>query len=123
MRFVDIAVLVLCIQIGMGIVTVSGLFGASYYESSNMDMNIGDPKTLSEIEQTQVSFDILNFLRTALTWDWIHTYFSPIYPYSSGAEAIVTYVVYGLDILSGVLFSIAFLEFVRNIRNMFGSSG
>jgi hypothetical protein len=121
MRAVEIAVFLICFQVGMGIVTESGLFTGTYYESEFANpSNFSNPQTLSETEQTQTSFDIMNSLNNILLWGWVTQYFEPIYSLDAGVRNIVDGLVIFLNGISVTIIGIAFIEFVRNQTKVFG---
>lgn len=114
MRAIQIAIAVICIQMGIGIVAVSGLFGNMYYESSITKVNVSNPSSLSETEQTQTSINILNKVFDALSWGWITHYFEPWYSQSSSLASFIDTIVLFLRSISSIIIGIAFMEFIRN---------
>jgi len=115
MRAIQVALLVVCLQIGTGLIAVSGLFGNVYYEGELTDIDTPDnPEALSELEQAQTSINFLNILFDALTWGWIKNYFMPFYNQVSAIKGFIDSVIIFLKAISGILIGIAFIEFIRN---------
>lgn len=121
MRAVQIAVLFLCIQVGMALVNVTGLFTEGFYEGKEMlEKQWGSPSALSPEEQEQVSIDVMNELWKGLTWGWISNYFQPFYNKDVGVKAVVDKFIWGLNGISAFAIGIAFIEFIRNRLNVLG---
>jgi len=122
MRAVQIALLVASIQIGMGLVTMSGLFSGIYYESTltNALSITGNPSAASETEQVQISIDVMNTVRQTLFWGWVTQYFEPLYSMDAATKYLVDGLVVFLNLVSAFIFGIAFIEFARNNLNVLG---
>jgi hypothetical protein len=106
----------------MGLVTASGLFSGVFYESSltNAMTITGSPSASSEAEQVQISIDIINSVRQILFWDWVKVYFNPLYSTDVATQHFVDELVIFLNLVSGFIFGIAAIEFVRNNLNVLG---
>ena len=121
MRAVQLALLVVSIQVGLGIITESGLFSGTFYESSLTNIQLpSSPSATSESEQSQASINVMNTVWNALTWGWIKTYFEPFYSMDAGVKGLVDHLVTFLNSLSAFLIGIAFIEFARNRINVLG---
>jgi hypothetical protein len=115
MRAVQIALIVICIQVGMGLVTVSGLYGDMYYESKITSVNLpSNVSALTEVEQTQAGTNIMNAIWNTITWGWIKFYFEPLYSNYSIVKNFIDLFIAFLDVISGIIIGVAFLEFIRN---------
>lgn len=115
MRAVQIALFVILIQVGMGLITVTGVFPNVYYESSLTNIQMPqNASSLSESEQSQASINIFNSVVNALTWGWIKTYFMPWYNTDAQLKLFVDYLVMFLNAVSTIVLGAAFIEFVRN---------
>ena len=82
MRAVQIALFVLCIQIGMAFVIEGGFFDRKsiYYESSLTNLQLSNNiSALNTLEQDQMNIDIFTKVKDAFTWKWIITFFKPTY--------------------------------------------
>jgi len=121
MRAVQIALLVISIQVGMGIITESGLFTGNFYENTLINIEMPtNPSATSEEEQVQASINVMNTIWNALTWGWIKHYFEPFYSLNSGVKNFVDHIILFLNSLSAFLIGIAFVEFARNRLNVLG---
>ena len=115
MRAVQIALVVICIQVGLGIVTVSGLFNGIYYESQLTNVNLPrNVSALSTEEQTQASINVMNTVFDALTWGWIKIYFEPFYSNDTATHTLIDYIVTFLNAVSLFIIGVALIEFVRD---------
>lgn len=124
MRAVQIALLVIMIQIGMAIVTATGFFTGTSYENILTGFSIpSNASSLSEAEQVQVSINVMNTVFDTLTWGWIKQWFEPFYSIDSGVKSFVDAIVLLLRTVSFFIIGIAFIEFVRNRINILGSGG
>jgi hypothetical protein len=120
MKAVEIAFFVLCVQIGMGIVTMSGLFGGIHYENSITNFHIGtNISAASETEQIQGSINVYNTVVNTLTWGWIKEYFQPFYTIDATVKGFVDGIIIFLDAISGLLIGAALIEMVRNQTQVF----
>lgn len=117
MRAVQIALLVVCIQIMGGIITTTGLFGSMYYESSISSPSwYGTSATAQTAEEQQaLSFNIMSSMWNILTWGWIKYYFEPLYSNVPSVKSIIDALILGLNGLSAYLIGISFLQFLRNL--------
>lgn len=121
MRFTHIALMVLSIQMGMGLIHLTGLFGDSYYEADILDVEVPEsPDALSEIEQLQAAVKYFNMLVDSLTWGWIKTLFMPWYNQDATLQAFIDKFVDFLNLLSIILVGLGVIEFVRNQTNVLG---
>ena len=121
MRAIQVALLIICLQIGTGLVAVSGLFGNIYYEGELTDVDTpSNPEALSELEQGQTSINFLNIMFDALTWGWIKNYFMPFYNQVTVIREFIDGVIIFLNGISGILIGIAFIEFIRNRTEVLG---
>jgi len=121
MRAIQIALFLICFQIGMGIVTESGMFTGTYFESSIANPQLtGNFSATEESEQVLGSVSIMNKLWNVLTWGWITRYFEPWYSNNTAVHNFVDHIVLFLNTLSGVLIGVAFIEFIRNRLNVLG---
>jgi hypothetical protein len=115
MRAVKLALFVIILQMGIGLITVSQLFGGVYYDTSLTGVTMPvNPDAMSEIEQSQTSVNIFNVVVDALTWSWIKQYFMPWYLQDTGLRLLVDTFINFLRVISGIIIGLAFLEFFRN---------
>jgi len=120
-RAAQVALMVISIQIGIGIITVTGLFGNFYYESEITGIDIGNSSSYSsDVEQAQTSVNIMNVITNALTWGWIKEYVLPWYNTNSSFKSFIDYIIMFLNSVSAILIGIAVLEFVRNRVDVLG---
>lgn len=115
MRAVQIALLVICIQVMGGIITATGLFGGIYYETSAIPEVPNQTSAQTAEEQTALSFNIMNALWNTLTWGWIKQFFEPIYSNVAAVRAVVDAFILGLNGICWTLIGIAFIQFLRNL--------
>jgi len=121
MRAVQIALFVVCIQVGMGLITASGLFGDRFYESEITNLEIPEnASALSETEQAQASINVMNVVFDTLTWGWLTYYFEPFYSSDSTVQNFIDYLILFLNSVSAFVIGIAFIEFVRNRIQVLG---
>lgn len=116
MRAIQIAILVMCIQLAGAIITATGLFTGNFYESKMLPSSFGTATAQSEAEQTQVSFNVMNALWNMLAWGWISHYFEPLYSNVASVTATVDAVIWSMNIISWVLIGVAFIQFIRNLQ-------
>lgn len=121
MRAVQIAFLLLCIQVGGGIVSATGLFNSDYYETSiatpNFPSNIS---AQSDTEQSQGSINVMNTVFNTLTWGWISTYFEPLYSNNATVKNFIDIIELFLGSISAFIIGVALIEFVRDKINILG---
>ena len=121
MRAVQIALLVICIQVGLGLVATANIFGKLYYESELTNVNFpSGASAISESEQTQISINVMNTVFNALTWGWIKIFFEPYYSLDAQTKIFVDKVVFFLNSVSLFVIGIAFIEFIRNRVSVLG---
>jgi hypothetical protein len=120
MRAIQIALLLLCIQVGLGLVAGSDIFDGVYYESEITDYSVGDNPLQSESEQVQASISGLQSIWNILSWDWITRLFEPWYSNNVGVKALIDHVLLFLRSLTALLVVVALVEFVRNRSNILG---
>ena len=121
MRAVQIALLIISIQIGMGIVVESGLFNGTFYENQITGINMAsNASALSDTEQNQASINIMNTVFNTLTWGWIKDFFQPWYSLDSGLKSFIDHLILLLNSISTFIIGVAFIEFVRNRINVLG---
>jgi len=121
MRAVQMALLIISIQIGMGIVVESGMFPGNYYENTIPDVDI--PKNisaLSETEQEQASNNIMNAIFDVLTWNWIKNFFQPYYSLDSNIRSFIDHLIKLLNGLNVIITGSAFIEMIRNRVDVLG---
>lgn len=113
MRAVHLALLIMCIQFGIGVVVVSGVFGNTiYYENTLTSMSLPtNTNALDEGEQAQTSINIFTAIKDALTWGWIKQFFYPAYQTDTGVRVFVDFIQAGLVALSGIIIGAAAIEF------------
>ena len=115
MRAVQLALFVITLQMGLGIIATSGIFGGIYYDTSLTGVTMPvNPDALSDVEQSQTSVNIFNTVVDALTWGWINQFFMPWYLQDTGLRLMVDTFVNFLRLISGIIIGLAFLEFFRN---------
>jgi len=115
MRLVEIALLVILIQMGMGLVTVSGLFPSVPYEKSITDIQgPANPESTNAWEQMLAAIESFNRIVDSLTWGWIAEYFKPWYYYDAGLRAFVDTLIKFLRGITIVIIMAAGIEFIRN---------
>lgn len=121
MRAVQIALLVISIQIGMGIIAVSGLYEGNYYEKELVGVDMPNTTSaLSESEQQQTSVNFLNRAWKALTWGWVIDFFQPWYSLNAGLKSFIDSLILLLNGISSFIIGVALLEFFRNRINVLG---
>jgi len=121
MRAVQIALLIICIQAGIGLVTVSSLYGDIYYENELLpDVSSDSIDAMSETEQIQASVGVMNRVWDALSWGWVKIYFMPLYNTSSATQSFIDSLILFLQSITGIIIGIALIEFVRNRPNVLG---
>lgn len=120
MRAIQIALLLLCIQVGLGLVAESGIFSGVYYESEITDYDVGDNPLQSESEQVQASISSLQSIWNILSWDWITRFFEPLYSNDVGVKSLIDHVLLFLRSLTALIVAVALVEFVRNRSNILG---
>lgn len=122
MRAIQIALLVICIQIGMGIVTESGLFSGVLFENrlTNVAMP-ANPASASDAELLQANTDVFNRVINALTWGWLTNYFEPFYSGDAATKVFVDTIVTFMNTISGIIIGIALIQFIRNQVSVLGS--
>lgn len=112
MRAVQLALLIMCIQFGIGFVVASGVFEGLYYENTLTSIDIpGNTNALDESEQAQTSINIFSAIKDALTWGWIKQFFYPVYNTNAAVKAFVDFIQAGLIALSTVIIGAAAIEF------------
>ena len=122
MRAVQLALIVICIQVGLGLVTATGLFTGIWYESEITGIVMpSDPLASSDSEQSQTSINIFNTVIDTLTWGWIKHYFEPLYSMNSQVATFVNTLVSFLNVISSIIIGAGFIEFVRNRIDVLGS--
>lgn len=114
MRALQLALLLLSIQFGLGFMAVFGSFGYIPYETKMTGINLTGGAVQTELEQQQLSINIMNAIWNILVWDWIKNFFIPWYYSDSGVKSIVDFVIFMLRSLTGIILGAAFIEFIRN---------
>ena len=110
MKAVAIALVILIFNIMISSVTHSDLFGNTgmYYESSYYDAYSGQlTQNVSATEESQqyaISMNNIGVIFGSLSWNWIYQ-FLPLELHSP-----MSWFINGLNILSGLIISIAFIE-------------
>ena len=121
MRAVQIALLIISIQIGMGLVVESGLFSGSFYENDITGIDIStNASALSDTEQSQTSINIMNTVFNVLAWGWIKDFFQPYYNLDTGVKTFIDHLILLMNSVSAFIIGIAFIEFVRNRVDVLG---
>lgn len=123
MRAIQIALLVICLQVGLGLVASTGLFGGMYYESGitgSPDEIPGSSSFLEETEQEQTTITIMNALWNIVTWSWITSLFEPFYSQNPAFGAFIDKIVVFVNAVCYFIVGVAFIEFVRNRINTLG---
>jgi len=115
-RAAQIALAVMCIQIGMGFIVVSGLFGDLYYENKITDVKITRNTTsyTSDIERAGTISDPINWIRNVLMWGWIKQYVLPWYNNDVGFKAFIDYLIAILNSVAFFIYLLALLEIYAN---------
>jgi len=115
MRLVEIALLVILIQMGMGLVTVTGLFPSISYEKSLTDIQTpSNPESTNTWEQMLAAINSFNTIVNSMTWGWIAEYFKPWYYYDSGLRNFVDTLITFLRGITAIIIMAAGIEFIRN---------
>lgn len=120
MRAVVIAFLLLCIQIGFGVVVQSDIFGDGIvYENqivAEFSTNPDNPLE-TESEQNKFNMDSLNKFWNIMSWGFITIWFEPIYTNDLAARAFIDAIVAFLQVLTTFVVSVALIEVFRdNLR-------
>jgi len=90
MRAIEIMLLIMCINIGIGVIGLTGLFSPKHYEKSLTQIGEwGNPSAVFEEEKTKVSYNIIEDVFRILTWDWIKDYFQPLYSMDENVKRVV----------------------------------
>ena len=113
MRAVQLAMLIMCIQFGMGMIVTSGVFGSSmYYENTVTSVDLpSNTNVLDESEQAQTSNNIFSRIKDALTWGWIKQFFYPAYYTDAEVKTFVDSIQLGLIGISTLIIGAAAIEF------------
>jgi len=115
MRLVEIALLVISIQIGMGLVTISGLFPNIPYEKSVTEIQApANPESTNAWEQMLAAISSFNKIVNSLTWGWIAEFFKPWYYYDIGLRNFVDNLITFLRVITAIIIMAAGIEFIRN---------
>lgn len=111
----QLALLILCLQAGIGIVVISGLFGNSiHYENKITGISLPNQTSgFSDIEQTQTAWDIVGGSIDAISWGWIKDFF-PFYYMDTVAKNIVDGIILFLRAATTIIIGAAAIEFMRN---------
>lgn len=121
MRAVQLALLVVCLQVGSGLIMTSGLFAGSFYERTLTNLDLPENvSAITEEEQSQASINIMNVIWDTLAWGWIRYYFEPFYSNNVGVKNFIDAFILFLDGISSLIIGVAFLEFLRNRINVLG---
>ena len=121
MRAVQIALLIICIQVGLGIINASGLFRGYFYEAEITNVDLPEEvSAMTEAEQEQANINIMNAIWDTLTWGWISYYFEPFYSSDTAVKGFVDVIIIFLGTISSLIIGIAFVEFLRNRIDVLG---
>lgn len=121
MRAVQLALLVICIQFGIGLVVESGLFTGMYFENTLTDVSLpSDMSALDIVEQDQVSINIFTMVKNTLTWGWLIQFFQPAYANDTATRTFVNTILVLLRSATGIIIGAAVLEFFRNRTSVLG---
>lgn len=118
MRAVQLTILVICLQIGLGFVATSGLFPGVFYEPNVVGaLNLGNPSATDITSQTLASVNALNIIFKIATWTWIADLFQPLMnaDITGATSALVWFGIGGLNVLTIYLVGIVIIQFVRNL--------
>jgi len=119
MRAVQLAMLIMSIQFGLGLIQVFGGFGTIPYESQITGIEVveeGHIQTTSE--QTHLSFNIMSKIWRVLTWDWMKDLAIPWYNTDVGVRSLVDFIINALMGLTGIIYGAALIEFIANRVNV-----
>lgn len=116
MRAVQFALLVIVVQVSLGLIAVSGLFGDIYYDNALIPTDDGTEFDIgSEEEQNQFSFDgFRTNVKDIISWGWIKGIAMPWYETNESVKTIVDGVILFLRGITIFLVTVAFFEFIRN---------
>ncbi len=115
MKAVELALLILCIQAGIGLVVVTGLFNNSMYFENTMTINLPDNMSaIDQNEQDQSTINVLNSVIDTLSWGWIKQFFQPWYSNNAGVTSLVDHLLFFLRTITGLIIGAAILEIFRN---------
>lgn len=121
MRAVQLALLIICIQLGIGLVVESGLFNGMYFENTITGVNLPtDLEALDSVEQDQVSINIFTIVKNTLTWGWLIQFFQPAYANDTTTRIFVNTLMALLTSATGIIIGAAVLEFFRNRTSVLG---
>jgi len=123
MRAVEIALLILCLQIGLGLVATTGLFSGMYYESEITDSPGDLPGTGEygdEMEQEQTAAGVMEALWNIVTWGWISDFFEPFYSQNADLASFVDTLSLMIGGIANFIVGVAFITFIRNRVSILG---
>ena len=119
MRAVQLALLIMSIQFGLGFVQIFGGFGNIPYEQTITHVEIikqGNVQTAQE--QSHLSFSIMSSIRNILLWDWIKNLVQPWYTQDTGIKALIDFIIDALRALTTIIYGAAIIEFIANRVNV-----
>lgn len=108
MKAVWIALVLLIFNVGMSVVTTSGLFTASaYYEDAVIDQysEYGNFSNLTKTETEAQSMDMFSMAISTLSFNWAYQYIIPL-----GLENELGGFIGGLNVILLFLNAVAFVE-------------
>jgi len=121
MRAVEIALLIISIQIATGIISSTGIFGNISYDRTLINT---DPQenisALSALEQSQGVVKTLNTIINSFTWGWIKNYFQPYYNQDAGLKNFIDTIVFLMRGVSAIVLGSAFIEIIVNRSDVLG---
>jgi len=120
-RAVQLALLLICIQVGLGIVASAGLFTGVFYENKLIGVSL--PRNISaasETEQISASISMMNVIWNTLTWGWIKDFAQPWYSLDQGVKTFVDSLILFLNSITSIIIAAAFIEFMRNRMQVLG---
>jgi len=116
MRMPQIALLLLCINLGMYLVSSLGFFGSAGY--SNTIINTAQSfsnlqaHTNSNIEMVQTAFSVYKLTKSIITYDWLTNLFMPWYATDTGVKFMVDTIRFILVAISIYIYAWSFVELV-----------
>ena len=119
MRVVQLAMLIMSIQFGLGFIQTFGGLGNVPYEPEVTGVEVVEGSHVQTTsEQTHLSFGIMSKIWKMLTWDWIKDLAMPWYSNSESVKALVDFILKALQGLTGIIYGAALIEFIANRVNV-----
>lgn len=128
MRYLDIVLFILAINLSLNLVVTSGAFEDTNFFESELELNsteidaeLGDDTGfISDFAKTKAAISRFNELVGIVSWDWIKWFFTPWYDTNTNVQETVDTLVFALNSITVLLMTMAVLEIIRNAQVRFG---